>query len=185
MGLDMEIRRISRPNYDYEKVYERCDIDGVILGENDLHKDMYQQLVPYCQKLRVHNQYYNMNKIREDYRLSEHASIGCLSSVGITVYDRRGSGKSVDISANLIDEKYTLDKIEYCFVCLVEGVRYWRKAYDVQDWFHENLEGRVENTGYYRLDAELQDEFNKAWPEHAVDVEEPDKNSALFYWEWY
>lgn len=185
MGLDMEIRRISKPNYAPEKVYERDDINGVILDEKDLDMAMYQQLAPYCQKLHIHNQYYDMEKIRKDYELSERATIGCVSSEGITVYDRHGSGKSVDISTSLINEKYTLNKIESCFVCLVEEIRYWRKAYDVQDWFHENIEGRVENTGFYILGASLLQEFNEAWPEYAVDANEPSDDSALFYWEWY
>ena len=38
---------------------------------------------------------------------------------------------------------------------------------------------------YDILSADLQAEFNEAWPDDAIEVEEPDENSALFYWEWY
>ena len=59
------------------------------------------------------------------------------------------------------------------------------KEYDIQDWFHENLSVQVENTGYYILDEDTIDEFNKAFPDDAFDAEEPTDDSALFYWEWY
>lgn len=91
----------------------------------------------------------------------------------------------VNISTDDIESKYTLNKIETCYFAKAEEVSYWRKEYDIQDWFHENLSVQVENTGYYILDENTIDEFNKAFPDDAFDAEEPTDDSALFYWEWY
>lgn len=75
--------------------------------------------------------------------------------------------------------------MEKRFVCNSEEIRYWRKAYDIQDWFHENIDGEVENTGFYILSVEQVLNFNKVFREDRFGAEEPDEESALFYWEWY
>ena len=62
---------------------------------------------------------------------------------------------------------------------------YWRKAYDVQEWFHENLGVVVENTGYYLLNTEIIQQFNEAFLERPIPEEPPDEESALVYYEWY
>ena len=59
MGLDMEIRRISKPHMDYSVVYNREDIHGIILTEDELKEPMYRQLAPYVQQLQVKIQYYD------------------------------------------------------------------------------------------------------------------------------
>ena len=69
MGLDMEIRRISKPHMDDSVVYNREDIHGIILTEDELKEPMYRQLAPYVQQLQVKIQYYDMEKIRKDYKL--------------------------------------------------------------------------------------------------------------------
>lgn len=186
MGLDMEIRRIYKPNYDPDKIYERKDIiDGRIFSEEEIECPAFRQLAPYCQKLMIRTFHYDMEKIRADYRLSDSASISCIGSTGIVMFDRQKRNKSVSVSDDLIREKYTLEKVEECFVCLLDEVRYWRKAYDIQEWFYENLEEEIENTGYYRLSEEILEKFNEAWPDDAIEVEDLDEESALFYWEWY
>ena len=62
MGLDMEIRRISKPHMDDSVIYDRVDINGVILDEDELKEPMYRQLAPYTQELRVRSQYCDMEK---------------------------------------------------------------------------------------------------------------------------
>lgn len=70
-------------------------------------------------------------------------------------------------------------------MCSTDEVQYWRKAYDVQEWFHENIDGIVENTGYYILDENLRTEFNIKFPEDTLPDEETPDEYAYFYWEWY
>ena len=187
MGLDMNIFRCSRPVVDDARIYERSELNGIILNEEDLTNPMYEQLAPYCEKARVLNSYYDMEKIRKDFGLSDEAYIFRIGPDGISVTDRKGtsSRKEVNISTDDIESKYTLNKIETCYFAKAEEVSYWRKEYHIQDWFHENLSVQVENTGYYILDENTIDEFNKAFPDDAFDAEEPTDDSALFYWEWY
>lgn len=186
MGLDMSIYRCSRPIVDDTRIYDREELPGIILSEEDIGEDMYAQLAPYCEKVRMLNSYYDMEKIRKDYGFSDHAYISMLSSDGIKVSDDCSSkSKEVNLSAKEIKEKYVLDKIEMCYYTSAEEVAYWRKNYDIQDWFHNNLSSTVENTGYYLLDRELLEDFNEEYPNDAVQVEEPNETSALFYWEWY
>lgn len=182
MGLDMNILRIKKPHLDAYRIYSRDDLDCIILEEDCLKQPKYQELTPYLQRVRVRSLYVDMERIRKDYGLSEKSYLGHMSAdvVGIRDIDR-----SVEISAKTIEEKYSFNRVEDCYVCNAEEVRYWRKAYDVQDWFYENIESEVENTGYYLLSKDLLEEFNEAWPEDSVLVEDPDEESALYYWEWY
>ena len=184
MGLDMEIRRISKPHKEDSVVYNSYDIQGVILTEEELTDPMYRQLAPYTQPMLVRSQYYDMEKIRKDYHLSDDSYISALNAFRISVTDRK-TKKTVDISSNEIEQKYTLELVQKRFVCESEEVKYWRKAYDIQDWFHEHIEDVVENTGFYILSGKLLLQFNKAFREDAIPAEEPDEESALFYWEWY
>lgn len=183
MGLDMEIRRIFKPHMDNSVIYDREDINGVILDEGELKEPMYCQLAPYTQELQVRSQYYDMEKIRGDYKLSEDSYISMMCSSCITITDRK-THKTVEIKSEDIDHKYTVKRVEKRFVCNSEEVRYWRKAYDIQDWFHEHIED-VENTGFYILSGAMLLAFNKAFPEDRIEAIEPDGEEALFYWEWY
>lgn len=184
MGLDMEIRRISKPHIDDSIIYNRADIHGVVLEEGELKEPMYRQLAPYTQALQVRSRYYDMEKIQEDYGLSDnpHISMMCASCVEVTDFKTH---KTVEITRAEIDQKYTVERVEKCFAWNSEEVKYWRKAYDIQDWFHEHIEERVENTGFYILSVATLLAFNKAFPEGRIEAIEPDEEEALFYWEWY
>ena len=184
MGLDMEIRRISKPHVDDSVIYDRADIGGIILDEDELKEPMYRQLAPYVQQLQVRSQYYDMEKIRKDYKLSDDSYISMMSAYRIAITDRE-TKKTVEISNEDIERKYTVERVEKRFVCDSEEIRYWRKAYDIQDWFHDHIEEDVENTGFYTLSGAMLLAFNKAFPEDRIEAIEPDEEEALFYWEWY
>lgn len=182
MGLDMEIRRITKPELDSTKLYDISDLNCIVLNEDDCQKEMYAQLVPYCQKIRVMKHYYDYDTIRADYNLPSDARLYAYIG-GVAVF---GNGKQeVELPTSLLDEKYTIDKQEICYVCNCEDVVYWRKAYDIQDWFHEHLAAYVENTGFYILSIDTIKEFNRKFPEDKIPHEAPDEEQALFYWEWY
>lgn len=189
MGLDMYVYRVRKPSLDTGMVYDRNDLDGIVIHEADIDEPRVRQLIPYSAKVRVVNHYYNLGKIGEDYGLSE-AHIGgweCGDDGSFTtIYgDKDGRSEFIKVSDELIESKYTIDKEETCYVCSEDEVRYWRKAYDVQDWFHENIPEPVENTGYYILTEELLKAFNKAFPEDKIPKIAPDGEQTLVYWEWY
>lgn len=184
MGLDMEILRISKPHLDDTLVYDRETIEGIVLTEDELKEPMYRQLTPYAQPARVRNRYYDMEKIRKDFGLSDDTYISAANAQRIAVTDRK-TGSTVGISNMDIDRKYTIVQVEKCYICASEEVRYWRKAYDIQDWFIDHIGEPVENTGFYILSEDLLSKFNRTFHEDKIDVEVPDEDSALFYWEWY
>ncbi len=184
MGLDMEIRRITKPNLDDSVIYNRQDISLILLDKDELEMPMHRQLAPYAQLIQVRSQYYDMEKIRKDYDLSDDSYISMMSAYRIAVTDR-GKKKTVEIDDFDIKTKYTVERVEPKYACQAEEVRYWRKAYDIQEWFHEHIEEDVENTGFYILSSAMLLEFNKAFPEDRIEAIEPDEEEALFYWEWY
>lgn len=185
MGLDMGIYRLSKPKFDKNKVYKRSDINGIILSDEDIELPMFAQMIPFCQKIDIINQYYDMGKIRRDYGLFNNTHIFMLNSQSVGITDGE---KDVTIPNGVIDEKYTLSKQESCYVCYREEVLYWRKAYDIQSWFYailkEKTNSDVENTGYYLLTDEIIEAFNLEYPDHHITPDDSD-DSALFYWEWY
>ena len=184
MGLDMYIYRVSKPNMSNSMTYNVSDIDGIILNKNDIHLDpKTKQLIPYTQLVKVKDKHYNSEKIKKDFGLSNYF-FSEWSPSDVTITDAR-SGKSVEIPTEILESKYTVERVENKFVCNYEEVKYWRKAYDIQNWFHENIEVCVENTGFYILSVELISKFNKQFTNDYIQIEEPDERSALFYWEWY
>lgn len=184
MGLDMYIYRCSKPDVNPNKIYDSSELHGIVLSEEDLSEQMYSDLAPYCEKVRVINHYYNMEKIRADYGLSDEAHIWSWTGSGITVGDKTPEGqRNVEISSEDIDRKYTISKEEVRFVCECDEEKYWRKAYDIQDFFYNHYP--VENVGYYKLSKEVIEEFNRAHPDDAFEAEDATESSALFYHEWY
>ncbi len=189
MGLDMYVFRVTKPQLDPGIVYDRSALSGVIIDESDVDAPMYRQLLPYCAKVRVINHYYDMEKLAAEYGIT-NAYIGGYSFIQSEVKislcgDKNGKNFYEQVPSELINSRYTIDREETCFVCSCEEVRYWRKEYNIQDWFYEHIPGEIENTGYYALSEETIRQFNIAFPDDALPVEPPSKESALMYHEWY
>lgn len=189
MGLDMYVYRVHEPHLDENKVYDRDNVDGVILSENDIGEPMFRQLLPYCKRVRIINHYYDMKKIGNDYGMTDIRiggwSCGNDGSFTFVYGNKNGISTQIKIPDDLIQSEYTIGREEVCYVCEHEEIRYWRKAYDIQDWFHETIHEPVENTGYYILTEEMLIEFNKEFPDDRLPAEAPNDDYALVYWEWY
>lgn len=184
MGLDMELRRVSKPHLDPYRIYRPSEIDGVVIPEEQIDLPMYRELRPYTQKIRTLNDYWEMEKLRSDYGLSDRSYICMVSDRGIRVCDP-DNNNLVDVPQNDVDTKYTTYRTETGYACLTEEVRYWHKAYDVQEWFYQQFDDRiVENTGFYLLTREDLEQFNRCWRE-TVDEDSPNDESAIYYWEWF
>ena len=80
--------------------------------------------------------------------------------------------------------KYIYTQDDDFLACEVDRVAYWRSNHDVSDFFYENIKGEVKNTGYYRLNTKILQNFNKSAAQFDSDplpVEKPTKSVALFY----
>lgn len=180
MGLDMWVRRVRKPNLeDKEYTYEELsNMDYCMVSVEDVENEisMFEQLLPYTIVRNVLTQYYNKEKMIADYNLPKDSYIGMYSSEGIQI-----SGQF--ISTKDIEEKYTITKSVPHYIWKESEEAYWRKAYDLQNWFYSNLKN-VDNCGYYILDADLIAEMNKKFNED-VSEDDPTDYEALFYHEWY
>ena len=187
MGLDMWIRRVRKPEIE-DKVYttdELYDMGYAMVEVKDGDSSMFAQLTPYTVTRNVLTSYYNMEKMIADYNLPENSSIGMISYEGIRISGTNGDGERVSqfVSRTDVNEKYTITKSVPYYVWSEDEEAYWRKHYDLQDWFYNNLKD-VENCGYYILDADLIAEMNAKFNE-SVSEDDPTDEEALFYHEWY
>lgn len=190
MGLDQYIYRVRKPQLE-ERVYKGEEITSTLgmhytfLRDAEQDFDRIEQLIPYTVVRDVESSFVNSKKIREDYHLPDNAFVSYMSNAEITYSGQAENGNRVEqtISMREIEEKYITAAVLPAYIWESEEVQYWRKEYDIQDWIYDHIDG-VQNTGYYLLDAALIRELNKEFDEH-LPKEDPDDESALFYWEWY
>lgn len=131
MGLDQYIFHVTKTHYDEQHTFNRSDLsDHVLIPAGEIDLPMYACLKPYCQKLKVLNEYYDVAKMRADHGLSDDAFIWRYTADSITI----GDGKhDVEIDDETVRQKYTIQKVEEEYVCHTHEVYYWRKAYDVRE----------------------------------------------------
>ena len=80
--------------------------------------------------------------------------------------------------------KYIYTQDDDYLACEVDRVAYWRRNYEVTDFFYDNIEAKIENNGYYRLNTKILQKFNKTAAQldsEPLPVEKPTKRVALFY----
>ena len=188
MGLDMFVYRVKRPKLQ-DKVYTTKEIaeKGLMhVSVEDVKNDMsmFEQILPYAVRRNVVVQYYDVEKMISDYNLPKNSHIWCYSYNGINIGGYENNQK-IDqfISRQEVKEKYTYEKTEPHYLWETEEESYWRKNYNLQEWFYEKL-GNVENCGYYVLDAELIAETNRLYNTN-IPEEDPTDDEVLTYHEWY
>jgi hypothetical protein len=185
MGLDQYIYRISKPKLE-DVVYtseEICDMNLSKVTVEDAQKQMslLADVIPYTIKRNIVIEYYDIKKIITDYNLPSDSHIGMMSYDGIRLYGYDVNGKYVEsplISDEELNSKYTYTKEVPCYIWKEKEIQYWRKNYPLQSWMN------IENTGYRILDSKRIRETNEAFKTN-VPEEDPDEETALFYWEWY
>ena len=188
MGLDMGIRRVKKPKLE-DKIYTTEELSSmgysfasVEGAEND---ELLKELLPYTVTRNVLTDYYDVEKMIVDYNLPPKSHIGMYSNEGISISGRNDNDEYVGqfISRKDIEEKYTITKLVSHYIWHEEEEAYWRKHYELQDWFYNVIEG-VDNCGYYILNADVISEMNQLFHENVAE-EDPTEDEALFYHEWY
>lgn len=186
MGLDMYIYRAKKINLPDSKVYDEEEIvkslNEAFVGSDPL-KPMESQLMPYCSKLRVQNRWIDFEKIKENFNMSDPDLCGFWDGEYHFSDTGDACNHDVSISPDIMCERYSFVKEEIKYVCELEEVGYWRKAYDVRNWIRENLDCKVENCGFYHLNKKFIQDFNKQFPDDHT-FENLDSED-LFYYEWY
>lgn len=185
----MWVYRIKKPTLE-DKVYETKELYDKNLtfvsvenAKNEM--SLFEQLIPYTVTRNVLTSYYNKEKMIADYNLPKESYIGMVSNEGVRLYGDNAKGEHVSqfISRQEIVAKYIITESVPHYIWQSSEEMYWRKAYDIQDWFYDSLD-HVENCGYYILDADLIAELNMEFDEE-VSEDDPTDDEALFYHEWY
>lgn len=158
MGLDMYLGRYHKPDItkEYFNLEETekligCDEDYTVLSSLP---DCFKRI---AKEVTVTNQYYNMEKISEDFANGEDLTIGSMGGghVGFRNYDK---GIRFDLTYEQLENGYIVDKENTAYV--VQGnyeAAYWRKANQIRQWFVNHIEefNEDDNCEYYNVTREL------------------------------
>lgn len=158
MGLDMYLGRYHRPDitkehYNAKETAELKDWEGDYTVLDTL-PNCFKSI---AKKVIVTNQYYNMEKISQDFANGEKLTIGGFS--GDKIYFRNYERNiKLDLSGDIIHKDYLIDKEETAYV--VQGtyeVAYWRKANQIRQWFVNHIDefNESDNGEYYEVTEEL------------------------------
>ena len=143
--------------------------------------DLIKELIPYGIKVKVKQEYVNKEGVLKylGIRSCRYAYI----DVGNKITACDDDYKEYTIPPEEAG-KYIYTQDDDFLACEVDRVAYWRSNHDVSDFFYENIKGEVKNTGYYRLNTKILQNFNKSaaqFDSEPLPVEKPTKSVALFY----
>ena len=188
MGLDMYVFAARKTKLDENKIYKHSELGDVIAIPDDEKDDpKIAQIIHLAKPIKVITEYLDFQKIKETYHFENDPDVKIYGN-GFSQFSDTASKYTVKIGSDRIDAEFTKTEVGICYVVDIEEVAYWRKAYDIQDWFHAELNCPVENCGYYRITTEQANEYNKKFGaiEYAdwIDLSEYD-DVEYFYHEWY
>ena len=133
MGLDAFIYRISRPEHLDKEQYSAKEIESLGLTSIALHsmaQENKNNLRSCAKECMVENLYYDLEKIRAEYSLSENAYIGAYlgdGSIVVTDFTDSGDSSHVSISKDEIKAKFILRQTDRCYVFRCEKIQQWYK----------------------------------------------------------
>lgn len=93
MGLDIAIRRVSKPRLEEGKLYNIDELNGICLRDEDRDELIYSQLLPYTLPADVRMGHYDIQKIIKDYGLASNSFVSVYSDAGIRVSEPYGHKK--------------------------------------------------------------------------------------------
>ena len=158
MGLDMYLGRYHKPDitkdkFNVEETEKLKDWDSDYTVLSSL-PDCFKNI---AKKVTVTNQFYNMEKISQDFADGEKLSISGYSG-GKILFRNYEKKIKLDLSNEQITDEYIINKEETAYV--VQGeyeVAYWRKANQIRQWFVDHIEefNEDDNGKYYEVTREL------------------------------
>ena len=183
MGLDMYVYRIKRADLDPNKIhnYNDLNISGYSLySDEDINSDYLKDIRKIANPYKVEAQYYDLEKIRNYYKLVETPS-WCGLSGDTQMF--HADGKIIYIEGKDI-AKFTTKSVDTFWVVRMTKVAYWRAREDIQTAFYRFMGKRVENVGYYKLSPKIIKRISELGLEGFNLEHEWDKGS-LYYHECY
>lgn len=191
MGLDMYAYRFIKPSLE-DRVYERDELFEMGYGyfkpgATEDKPELLEDILPYTQQLKINLQLIDLEKLQKHYGFDELPQVAMISSEE-QIYrgERAGEPYSITIKRQDLIDHFVYSSVMECVVFKYEKVAYWRKEYDVQDFFQESI-GPIRNTGYRLIPVEVQHEYNRRFGDEMdrLPEEEATDRTAIVYWEWY
>lgn len=176
-------------NNNYSYVYLNDLGEDNALCKDDLSNDAIVDLVPYSVVRTVDTKIIDYKKILSDngYSADTPIGIGMISSVEMGFSVKTGNGfESIFISTEDVNSKYMMSTVEKVLIYKAEMLAYWRKEYDLQNFFYENLD-ECDNVTFREIDEDLMnillDYLDRNNMGHQ-DLEKTDFDAKMYY-EWY
>lgn len=174
----------TKPEIDDKVVY---DLDGlrkdgyICFTEEDAQSEYYEELLPYTQKIRGFRKDVDFDKIVRKYCLDNdiHWGYYCGEYRAINSH----SDTILILPIDEINAKYVCVNTYDYYITELEELRYWRKAYEAQDFFYDNL--KADNTKYCLVSNTLIQEYKEMFDDQVEIPSYDEEKSGLFYWEWY
>lgn len=183
MGLDMYLYKVSnlkakeitsltgRNTKEFPEdvwVFEAKDIEKF---DNEA---MFADLMPFMDKINAVMSFYDVDKMKVDNDIPNVAHVGMKRfEKDFITFGFYWGDESKDVIFNR--GEYILNKDVEVYACRAKQIKYWRKAYDVQNRIHDTYDGYIENCGYYALGEEILSELLPRY-----------KNfEGIVYHEWY
>lgn len=162
MGLDQYLGAYHKAKLN-KTIFNTKETEELRDGENNYNvfnkcPDAFKDIVT---EVKVINQYYNMEKISNDFAGGKELTIGGFSYDKILFRNYEEHIK-LDLDADMIHKDYLISKEETAYV--IEGdyeIAYWRKANQIRRWFVEHIDefNENDNCGYYKVTKELLEEL--------------------------
>lgn len=189
MGLDMYLFAARRPGLKEDKVYSHKALTqkGLSVYDSDNGKlpvdlkDMEQ----FLDKVQCIAQYYDVEKVREAFKMPFTPGVSCISGEGVTFSCYNGEEScNAHIPRSQLHE-YIREEEKTFFVTQLIEVAYWRKDYALSDKIHHAYPGPIENCGFYRMTPEMLDMIAQHNRENKKNPKTIRDSGNIFYHEWY
>ena len=158
MGLDMYLGKYHKAQLEKTTFnLEESNVFREYRNGYDLFNECPEVFKGIATEVTIVNEYYNLEKISNDFAKGKPLNISGSSSERI-FFRNYEENISIDLSRETVIKKYILQKEEPVYI--VEGdyeIAYWRKANQIRQWFVNHIKefDPSDNGGYYRVTKEL------------------------------
>ena len=196
MGLDMYLFKVGKLTEKESKEIHKMKKDEVYKKYHCIDKAsfdsepaMYEDLKPYAKLITVITTFFDCEKCLKDYNIDKN-KILFRSQMNDEISWHLEDKTVVTLKGEQYSQ-YLYDAEQEVYVFKCEEVAYWRKDYDLENFFSNTFE--IENCGYYKLSNEIKQELKayirKHQPEdfkNNLDIKLlTSKTSNLFYHAWW
>ena len=197
MGLDMYLFKITKlndkeiANVSHKHIDEiKKDYHYFELESYNKYSELYNDLEGLISKIPVKRTIFEHKRCYAEHNISESDDLMCRtqSPAGLELSFR--SGAKIKLNREEL-KSYLKTKDDEVYIYKSEDVAYWRKDYDLQNFFYNRM--NIENCGYHLLSEETKQELKnyllKYQPDDFNDYPKlewlDDEDVDIFYYEWW